>query len=489
MIDLKDTGSERALLSTIIKNGKDIFIDADGIVSAADMSLGLNRAIYSSLKALSEDPNCDEFDVETIKLKMKSLGFGDHLNSPKALEYIDLLTESNFDTKNVELFAYQIRKYAVVRELHSKYAGATKYLETISGNEKLSEIIQSAEGQIVDYLSGIENGESLINFGENIEEYVLQMIEEEEVDQIGLPTGFPIWDDCIGGGFRKATVNTVVARSKVGKSFHAMNVGANVASKGTKVLYLDTELTEKPQKDRLIPLVAGCPMYLFETRKFKYDKDLRNNVLEAAKQIKSWPFFYEQIGGKNHSEALTVAKRWLVKHVGFDQKGKANPCLIIYDYMKLTGDVDLTKAMPEYIALGLLITCLHDFCLKYEIPMLGMIQSNRSGIASEETDIVAGSDRILWLSSSLSILKNKEETDLDLGCGWEYGNKKLIPIATRYGSGLQNYGDYINIKASLNPKVSKQQATGSMREGLLFSEITNVQNIAREDRGDQGSRQ
>lgn len=488
MIDMKDTGSERALLATIVKSGKDAFIDADDIMSASDLSLGLNRAIYLSLKDLSDDPDCDEFDIESIKLKMKSLGFGEYLNSNKNLEYIDLLNESSFDTKNIQLFAYQIKKYAVVRELYNKYKDATGYLENISGNEKLSEIIQNAEGKIVDYINGIDSGESLARFGENIEEYIQQMIEEEEVDQIGLPTGYPIWDNAIGGGFRKATVNTIVARSKVGKSFSAMNIGANVASKGTKVLYLDTELTEKPQKDRLIPIVSGCPMYLFETRKFKHDKDLRNNVIEAAKEINSWPFFYQQIGGKNHNEALTIAKRWLVKHVGFDQRGKANPCLIIYDYMKLTGEVDLSKAMPEYIALGMLITCLHDFCLKYEIPMLGMIQSNRSGISSEETDIVAGSDRILWLSSSLSILKNKEETDLDLGCGWEYGNKKLIPIATRYGSGLEKYGDYINIKASLNPNVNKYQATGSFREGLLFSEITNVQNIPREDRGNQGNR-
>jgi len=58
----------------------------------------------------------------------------------------------------------------------------------------------------------------------------------------GIPTGFPRYDSCIGGGFRRGTVNVVGARPKVGKSTFCLNVAKNVSFAGIPVLYLDTEM-------------------------------------------------------------------------------------------------------------------------------------------------------------------------------------------------------------------------------------------------------
>jgi hypothetical protein len=118
-----------------------------------------------------------------------------------------------------------------------------------------------------------------------------------------------------------------------------------------------------------------------------------------------------------------------------------------------------------------MITELHNFAVKYELPIISYVQLNRDGIDGEDTGIIAGSDRILWLCSSLSIFKNKDDTDVSLGCGWEHGNKKLLILATRQGSGLETEGDYINLKASINPHIGKLEATGLIREGHLYSKV------------------
>jgi hypothetical protein len=139
--------------------------------------------------------------------------------------------------------------------------------------------------------------------------------------------------------------------------------------------------------------------------------------------------------------------------------------------MKLTSGADLTKVTPEYIVLGLMLTEMHNFAVKYELPILGYVQLNRDGIDGDDTNIIAGSDRILWLCSSMSIIRNKDENDEAMGCGFDKGNKKLSILETRHGSGIEIQGDYINLWCSLRPNVAKDKACGHIREGLLRSQV------------------
>lgn len=248
-------------------------------------------------------------------------------------------------------------------------------------------------------------------------------------------------------------------------------MGRNITKLGIPVLYLDTELTESYQKDRLLSIVSQCPIRKLETGKFKYDQKYLEMIKGAVNEIKGYKLFYESIAGMSHTEALALARRWLVKHVGFNEKGEANDCVIIYDYMKLTSASQLTKVTPEYIMLGLMLTDMHNFAVKYSVPFLGFVQTNRDGIDNTDTSIIAGSDRILWLCSNMSVLRNKDETDIEMGSSWESGNKKLSILETRHGAGLEYETDYINLHAMLKPRVSEEHGTGFIREGLLHSQI------------------
>jgi hypothetical protein len=138
-----------------------------------------------------------------------------------------------------------------------------------------------------------------------------------------------------------------------------------------------------------------------------------------------------------------MIRKWLHKYVGFDANGKMNNCLVIYDYVKLMSAEKITNNMAEFQALGFLMTSMHNFTVKHDIPLLATIQLNRDGIDKETTDVVAGSDRVLWLTTNFSIFKDKSPEEIAQD-GINEGNKKIVVLKSRHGSGLQQ-GDYINM--------------------------------------------
>lgn len=471
-----DVASERALISIIINNGKNAFIDVDGIVSSDDFTLQINRIIYAILKNMTDDSSSEAFDYDSIIMKAKAMGFGEFFSFRENNEYLELLCNSGTSKENLLAFAYQIRKYSVIRKLKSRYDNALNYIQGLTGDEPLSAIIQKSESMVMDFVTGNEEVDKLEPIFANIDNYIEELLNKPIIEGVGIPSGFPVYDDAIGGGFRSGTVNVIGARAKVGKSYLAANIALNLAKQGIPVLYLDTELTKDMQIPRMVSIESACPIYLLETRKFKENKDIRQRVVETANYVKTLPFWYENISGIDYVQAMTIARRWLIKNVGFDANGKANPCLIVYDYFKLVSAANIAKHTPEYMMLGFMLTDWHNFAVKYNIPIMGLVQLNRDGIEEEDTSVIAGSDRILWLCSSMSLLKNKNENDISLGCGWNYGNKKLVVLETRFGPGLDVLGDYINIHASLKPMVNKFEATGLIREGMRFSSIVGTPN-------------
>ena len=135
-------------------------------------------------------------------------------------------------------------------------------------------------------------------------------------------------------------------------------------------------------------------------------------------------------------EQLSIIRRWLAREVGINDQGKANNCVIIYDYLKIMDSAEIKGDMKEYQVLGFLMSSLHNFAIKYEIPVLAFVQLNRDGITKESTDTASGSDRIIWLCSNFTIYKRKSDEEIAKD-GPENGNRKLVPVIARHGEGLE----------------------------------------------------
>jgi len=272
----------------------------------------------------------------------------------------------------------------------------------------------------------------------------LDELSENPIDQVGIPTGFDRYDFAIGGGLRKGTVSVIGARPKVGKTLFAENAGIHIAREHKiPVLNLDTEMILKDHQDRGIAMLTEVAISDIETGKFASNSYKNQKIRDTAKEVKDIPYYHKSIGGKPFEDQISIMRRWLAKEVGINAEGKANDCVIIYDYLKIMESSELKGDMKEYQALGFLMTSLHNFAIKYEVPILAFIQLNRDGITKESTDTASGSDRIIWLCSNFSIYKSKSDEEIAKD-GPENGNRKLVPVIARHGEGLKDK-DYINI--------------------------------------------
>ena len=437
---LSDIGSERAVLAGLMQYGIDAYVTVSDIVTEDTFTHINNQILFKCISRIIN--NDQKVDIPSILSASEQLNLHESVNTDQEIKYIKSLLDFPINKDNVFHFAIQIKKFEFARKIKTLTAKIHKDIDNVTGSESINEIIQILESPVTDFLREDDSGDLPEKIGKDIQEY-LDFLEENKCDIIGIPTGFNKYDEAIGGGLRRKCVDLISARPKVGKSVFADNVALNVSSKNIPVLMLDTEMSKEDHLNRLLANISGVPINEIATGKFTSDEDKRLKVTEAMKIIESIPYSYVSVAGKPFEQILNVIKRWVMQDVKMDDNGKTNNCLIIYDYLKLMSSSSITNNIQEYQALGFQITSLHNLCVKLDIPCLSFVQLNRDGITKESTDAVSGSDRLIWLCTSFTIFKAKSPEELAED-GPNAGNRKLVPIVSRHGGGLDD-GDYINM--------------------------------------------
>jgi replicative DNA helicase len=437
---LTDIGSERAVLAGVLQHGIDGYVAISDIINSESFGHVNNQVLYKCIEKVIN--NDQKVDIPAILAAADHLNLGDSINTPQELKYIKSLFDFPVNKDNIFSFALQVKKFEFARKIKKLTAKIHKDVDDVTGSETINDIIQILENPVTEFLREDDGGDTPEKIGKDIATYV-DFLENNKCDVIGIPTGFSRYDEAIGGGLRRKCVDLVAARPKVGKSVFADNVALNVATRNVPVLMLDTEMSKEDHLNRLLSGISGIPINEIATGKFVDDDEKRSCVRGAMEILSSIPYSYISVAGKPFDQILNLIKRWIVQEVKTDDTGKTNDCLIIYDYLKLMSSSSITNNIQEYQALGFQITSLHNLCVKLDIPCLSFVQLNRDGITKESTDAVSGSDRLIWLCTSFSIFKIKSPEELAED-GPNAGNRKLVPIVSRHGGGLDD-GDYINM--------------------------------------------
>lgn len=441
---LCDPSAERAVLSGLMTYGEGVFLDVIDIVQESTFTIDSNQLIFRCCKTILEnDTNTPSIDLASIYSVAQELNLAHILNQKDEVQHLKAVKDFPVIQENIRKFATKIRKLEIARSLHKQLEDTQDKLLDISGSESITNILGIAEDAIFNF------GTALSNDGENvpsmmsagIDEY-LNYLQTNKIDQVGISTGFPVYDQSIGGGLRKGTINVIGARPKVGKTLLSDNMGLHIARQNIPVLNMDTEMNKEDHVHRLLAMITEIEINKIETGKFTDSAVHQSKIIEAADILKKAPLYHKSIAGKNFDEQLAIMRRWLVQEVGLNDDGSAKECVIVYDYLKLMDTSGLTQDLKEYQVLGFMMTALHNFAVKYKVPILAFIQLNRDGITKESTDSASGSDRIIWLCSNFSIFKRKSDEEIAED-GGQSGNRKLIPIISRHGGGLDD-NDYIN---------------------------------------------
>lgn len=439
---LADPSAERAVLSGICKYGESAYLDIADLIHDSSFTIDSNKIIFSCIKNICEKQESLSVDIAAIYSSAQELGVSHILSKKEETQHLKAILDFPVNIENIPKFAAKIRKLEIARLLYDQLEKAREKLLDINGSETVSSILSIAEDTVFDFTSLINDTDNNpVSISEGMDDYIQNLIDNP-IDQVGIPTGFPVYDSAIGGGLRRSTVNVIAARPKTGKTLLVDNMGLYISQNGIPVLNLDTEMTKEDHINRILAMMTETEINTIETGKFAQSQDTKNKINKAVNILKNSKIYYKSIAGKPFEEQLALMRRWLVKDVGLEDDGSAKPCVIFYDYLKLMDTQGMSQDLKEYQVLGFMMTALHNFATRYKVPIVSFVQLNRDGITKESTDTASGSDRIIWLCSNFTIFKRKSDEEIAED-GPTEGNRKLVPIISRHGGGLDD-NDYIN---------------------------------------------
>jgi replicative DNA helicase len=477
---LSDPAAERAVLSGICSYGEEVYLEIADIIKETCFTIDSNAIVYKCIRHIYDKHNALQLDIASIYSAASEIGVSHILNNKEEAQHLKAILDFPVNKDNIKKFAAKIKKLEIARSLHKELENVQDKILDINGSESVSGIVGIAEEAVMNFgntLNDIDNNPVLI--AKDLNEY-MEYLASHPIDQVGIPTGFPIYDQSIGGGLRRSTVNVIAARPKTGKTLLVDNMGFHIASKlKIPVLNLDTEMTKEDHLHRILAMVSETEIRDIETGKFTSSEDKRQKINKATEELKNAPIYYKSIAGKPFDEQLSIIRRWLIKHVGLNDNGKAKDCVIFYDYLKLMDTQGMSQDLKEYQLLGFMMTQLHNLATQYEIPIVAFVQLNRDGITKESTDTASGSDRIIWLCSNFTIFKRKSDEEIAED-GPTNGNRKLVPIISRHGGGLDD-NDYINCHmkgwcakiAEGKTKLELTHNKGKQTEGFVLDDQNN----------------
>jgi replicative DNA helicase len=439
---LCDAAAERAVLSGVFNYGEDAYLDIADIVQESSFTIDSNSIIFKCLKTIFDREQRPKIDIATIFSVAEELNYGHILAKKEEAQHLKAIMDFPVSLENVRKFAAKIRKLEIARLLRKQLELAQEKILDVNGTEPIGSILGIAEETIFNFTSLLNDGDNNpVTIGQDLDTYI-HNLEHNRVDQVGIPTGFPVYDQAIGGGLRKGTVNVIGARPKTGKTLLSDNMGNNIAQLGIPVLNMDTEMNKEDHINRILAMMTEIEINAIETGKFSESPDKKNKLIAAATKLKKTKLFHKSIAGQPFEDQLAIMRRWVLKEVGLNDDGTAKECVIFYDYLKLMDSAGMSQDLKEYQVLGFMMTSLHNFATRYKVPIVAFIQLNRDGITKESTDSASGSDRIIWLCSNFSIFKRKTPEEIAED-GPDNGNRKLVPLISRHGGGLDD-NDYIN---------------------------------------------
>lgn len=438
--------AETGVISSLFKFGFPAFVEASTFVNRETFSVDSNAVAWQCVEHIYKNDTNATITIPLIISAAQSIGLGSFYDKPENNQHLRASVNFPIEQSNITPLAAKIKRLQVARLMRRQLIEAESRIGTeITGDEALAHILGIAQNAVFDFSSLVSDDSApQLAFGD-IDEYV-EFLINNPCNQVGVPTGFALYDEAIGGGLRFGGVAAIAARLKTGKSALAINMGYNISGNGIPVLYLDTEMKRHEHADRMLAKVTGIPIRDIETGRFSQNPDRIKTTREAALHLKGLPFTYKSICGWDFADIISTARRWVIQDVGLKNDGKANPCVVILDYLKIMASSTLSKNIAEHQELGFAMTSFVNFANQYNVAGLTFLQSNRDGINRNETDVVASSDRISWFASNLSLLTRQSREEIDAQSNPRNAfNRKLVPLVARHGPDFTE-GDWINMR-------------------------------------------
>jgi replicative DNA helicase len=460
---------EKHVIGGLIQN-QDVIPEIESFVKEKDFVAQPHSTIYSCIT--SSYLNNEKIDKVILAQKIKNLGisFKDNIN---IFDYIESISFAPI-TRDATLKACkELVKFRALRDIDDSCDRIKSHINK-SINQDLNFTISEVDAIY---------GEKIISFdddGKPAELFndILDLVEERgnnPQDETGLTTPYPEFNKFYGG-LRGGNIYAVASRAGQGKTT-ILNDWANESGRinNVPVLILDTEMTTQEIKFRTAAANTNVPLWYLETGNWRKNPDYVEKVRKHLKNLKKdYKTYHFYVGNKNVDEVCSIVRRWYLNVVG-----RGNKCIVVYDYLKLTGE-KLAQNWAEHQALGEKVDKLKRICVEFNFPLLTAIQLNRSGENTnrkaqdvvDDGSAIALSDRLMWFTTYLGIFRRRTEDEMVLDTP-ESGTHKLIEIKARYQG--RNAAGHSNL-------IRRQFPDGTVKYVPNFINF-NISNFRVEERG------
>jgi replicative DNA helicase len=472
MKNIRSVDIEKHVLAGLIKHPQ-VFFDVSHFVTENDFSSG-HKTIFSVLRGqiMAGDP----LDPVIVAEKIKALGisFKQDFN---IFDYVESLTFLKISQKSLIQACKSLKTLTIRREI-AETADQISDVMANSGDKSADDIITTADKIYNDKISGYD----LEANPEDLFQGIDQLIEEranDPIDQTGYLTPFKTFNKMYGG-LRPGELYAWVSRPKHGKSTILSHIAsqATLLNPGLQALILDTEMSTEVIKFRIASSITGIPMWYLETGNFKNNPDLlakwnakKGEIAKAQGRVQ-----HLQVAGKPIAEIESIVQRWYLGQVG-----RGNPAIVVYDYIKLTGEAN--KNMQEYQLIGDKVDRLKQLAVRLSIPILTACQLNRSAEnGTDDSSAISQSDRLTWFAAYVGIFRRKtiEEIAQD---GQQFGTHKMIELASRYqGQHAAGHSDLVRVVENSKVQYRKNFLSFNV-ENFDVSEKGNLQDIINAQNG------
>jgi replicative DNA helicase len=345
------SNAEVEILASMLFNKVDVD-DSLAALEAEDFHDSKHQAIFTAMGELAA--RGDAVDIVTVGAQLQSTG---SIESAGGMSYIGGLQSCSGanlpEYLSIVKAASNRRQLAVI---------ASQIAKSVSMDKPPDEIAQDAESKILD-LSRDERREPR-SAQEILPETYRGIQAADQAGQAitGVPTGFTVLDDMLGG-LQKSDLIILAARPSMGKTALAMNIAMNAATEGKKVAVLSMEMSKQQIMVRLLASEARVSA-----------KRLRGGGLatedwplleEAARIIYGVNLWIDDSPALSSTEVRGKLRRLDAKH-GLD--------LIVLDYIQLMHG----KGENRQQEISRISSDLKTLAKDLDLPVLALSQLNRA---------------------------------------------------------------------------------------------------------------
>jgi hypothetical protein len=190
-------------------------------------------------------------------------------------------------------------------------------------------------------------------------------------------------------------------------------------------------------KFRLASSLTGINPWYFDTGNWskvewmaKKIREEKYNGKSLKEALSSYELHYRYLTDASIDKIVSTVKKWYYTKVG-----RGNPCIIVYDYIKMSNES--TKMTQEHQIIGEKVNRLKELVGKeVNAPLLTAVQLNRSADSrnsdrSDTSSAISTSDRILWFASYVGIFRKKTLQEIAEE-GENNGTHKLVTLDSRF---------------------------------------------------------